>query len=281
MKKLLAIGIILLLIGLVFTPCINANIGKDDEFVNITINACGIEGIKSENVKVSQDNADEIIRLFKSIEKQLENSSSQGMAEKIFNEAVIELDKLGVLPRGLSIEDAQRLVTGNHRYNKLMEFFNGIQERQRIPLDKNENFFCLMAGRVIGNVFFSGLLNEVITWAFSWIPVLTGPIFLVFGLSFAVLYLVTQLIFMRNPICIGRYIYLGLYERTYGTIASFGLNGLKVWNNNLTGLIPHWFLEYVGAVGFTGLQFEIFLNESYDFLYLFLGFALKVKIKED
>jgi hypothetical protein len=83
---------------------------------------------------------------------------------------------------------------------------------------------------------------------------------------------------MINPICVGRYIYFFEAEKPHGIVASFGLNGLKVWNGNLTGLIPHWLFQ-VGAVGFVGLKLQL-PNNNDVMLSLFLGFSPWVKIKE-
>jgi len=70
MKKLLAVGVIVLFIGLAIAPSINANISKafvDSELVEITTEVCGINGVTPNTVSLSKEDAEEVEALFDSL----------------------------------------------------------------------------------------------------------------------------------------------------------------------------------------------------------------------
>ena len=116
MKKLLVFGVIVLFLGVAIAPSINANISKasvDSELVEITTEVCGLNGGK-QTVELTQEEAAEVEALFDSIRERLNNTETREEAEQIFKEAVVELDKYGLLG-GLSVKQAQRLAIGSYR----------------------------------------------------------------------------------------------------------------------------------------------------------------------
>lgn len=138
MKKKVTIAVILLFISFAFSPSIHANISKD--VVEFTTEICGLDGGK-QTVELTQVEAEEVDALFKSIRERLNETETREEAEEIFKEAVVELDKYGLLG-GLSIKHAQRLVTGGYRYKGFIKFV----ERLRIikPLSYRANLLCLV-----------------------------------------------------------------------------------------------------------------------------------------
>ncbi|UCD14586.1 MAG: hypothetical protein JSW60_03985, partial [Thermoplasmatales archaeon] len=111
MKKYLSVAVILLFIGVAFAPSINANISK--EMIEFTTEVCGLNGGK-QTVKLTQEEADEVGSLFDSIRERLNETETREETEEVFKEAVVELDKYGLLG-GLSVKHAQRLVTGGYK----------------------------------------------------------------------------------------------------------------------------------------------------------------------
>ncbi len=281
-KNGLIVGVILLFIGVgiqpafAIAPNINANISK--EMVEITTEICGLNGNK-QTVKLSREDADEIILLFTSIEEQLNNTNSVEEAVEIFDKAILELDRFGVLPTGMSVKEMQKLVTGRYKNPIMMMVFDEIKSIQQQPFDNDENFLCLIAGTLLGGTLFLSLWNDLFYKAIISVAVYFSFILFELIFLFIPIILVTAMIDIINPICMGRYIYFSESEKPQGIVASFGLNGLKVWRNKLTGLIYHWFLQYVGTVGFVGLKLQL-LNYKDVTLSLFLGFSPWVKIKE-
>jgi len=280
MKKYLAVAVILLFIGLAVAPSINANISKE-ALVEFTTEVCGLDGRK-QTVKLTQKEIEELIQLFGSIEERLNNSDSMDEAVEIFDEAILELDRFGVLPNDMSVKDVQRVVTGRFKNPITMKVFEGIQDRLRQTFDVKGNRFCLISGVIEGwTLFFFNLLTNFLIMDF--IIILTA----IYGLGGIILWLALSPIIIiplaidaLNPICLYRII---RSERACsGKIVTFGLNGLKIWQNKMIGAIYHWFFEDTypaWAIGFTGLKLQLPYAPE-DVLNLFLGFAYWVKIEE-
>jgi len=146
-KKGVAVAVILLFIGLAFAPSINANISKasvDSELVEITTEVCGLNGGKH-TVSLTREDAEEVDALFNSISERLNATESREEAEEIFNEAVVELDKYGLLG-SLSVEQAQKLVIGDYQNQMVRRKKDGLHGRYQSNLNKKENFDCLIIG---------------------------------------------------------------------------------------------------------------------------------------
>ncbi|EMR75079.1 hypothetical protein MBGDF03_00859 [Thermoplasmatales archaeon SCGC AB-540-F20] len=122
-KKGSVLAVILLFIGVAFAPSINANVSKasiDSELVEITTEVCGINGVTPNTVLLSKEDAEEVEKLIDDIERRLDDVETREETEKIFNEAVVELDKYGLLG-GLSVKQAQKLVTGGYQNRRAMK----------------------------------------------------------------------------------------------------------------------------------------------------------------
>jgi hypothetical protein len=127
MKKLLVVGVIGLFLGLAITPSINANVNKESELIEITTEVCGLGGGKH-TIQLTKEEAEEVDRIFVNIRNKLNTTDSREDAEKIFKDAVVELDAYGLLG-GLSVKQAQRLVTGGLKNKKMMKIFENIYNK--------------------------------------------------------------------------------------------------------------------------------------------------------
>jgi len=149
-KKGLVVAVIILFIGLAFAPSINANISKtsiDSELVEITVEVSGIDGVKPHTVSLTKEDADEVEK--DDIERRLDNVETREETVEIFNEAVVELDKYGLLG-GLSVKQVQRLVSKinlNLRFGKLVEEYFGSEKEE----NDTSNRLCLVATKVQGS----------------------------------------------------------------------------------------------------------------------------------
>ncbi len=279
MKKYLAVGVIFLFIGLAVAPSINANVSKE-ALVEFTTEVCGLNGEK-QTVKLTQEEAEEVEDLFKSIRERLNATESREEAEEIFKEAVVELDKYGLLG-GLSIQQAQRIVS----------FYNANQRQNtESEVSDNENAFCLIFGGVtrayfIGPIPLFGIyVNEKIEYE-------RPPLFLLLCLCLFFLNVVGFPILF--PIRLGSSIGIGYFDNFWmdggpsgwgshpskGWIQTFGINGTKKWNGELIGeldWIPAflWIDILIGVKGFFGLRI-IIREKTY-----FFGVARKVNINYD
>ena len=125
MRQGLAVAVILLFIGVAFAPSINSSIIKD-ELVEFDVEFCGLG--KKHTVKLTKQEAEEVELLFDEIRTKLDNVESRDEAEIIFKEAVVELDKYGLLG-GLSVKQIQKLILGNYQNLGIQEFIDKIYEK--------------------------------------------------------------------------------------------------------------------------------------------------------
>lgn len=116
--KYFTFGIILLFIGISLAPSINFNIIKasnDNDFIEVITQTCGIKGFGDTTVKLTREQYVEVEMLFDYIETKLQTAKTQEEALPIHSFALRELDRYGLLPRGMSVEHAQKLVTDSYK----------------------------------------------------------------------------------------------------------------------------------------------------------------------
>lgn len=144
MKKILAVSVILLFIGVAVAPSINFTVVKasdDNDLVEVTTQACGIKGYGNTTVKLTREQANEIDLLFESINSKLNNVTSREESICIYQNAIIELDKYDLLPQGMTSEQALHLIKGVNQ-NTIERLLNN---RQQEIFPKCVNVFCLLS----------------------------------------------------------------------------------------------------------------------------------------
>jgi hypothetical protein len=307
MKKLFVVGVIGLFLGLACAPSLNAGVSKESEQVEFTTEICGLNGGK-QVVKLTQQQAIEVEELFDLIRERLNATESREEAEEIFKEAVVDLDKYGLLG-GLSVKQAQRLVIGDYQNSKgeilLQEIYN-----KKLIVDNKSNFLCLLSGEsdlttIIGPITLGILFNMIFLfsryvaisnflWNVSYLlferfgaerlwEIITSPLGSIGFISLMtreLFWLVTCYITNVFPFKIGSIITFGWPDINFvepsgpphpaeGELVTFGLAGKKVWNGEFFGDIFY----YVGAIGFTGIKI---IKELKDLSYI--GSALWIKL---
>jgi hypothetical protein len=306
MKKLISVVVFLLSIGLAFAPSINANVGKE-ELVEFTTEVCGLN-VGKQTVKLTQQQADEVEALFDSIREKLNNTESRQEAEEIFKNAVVELDKYGLLC-GLSVRQAQRLVTGGYQNQKAIKVLE--QLNCRFPVDDNSNFQCSIVGKTIYNTEFFGPVitlrrliwirvynflvqgyNKLDSQGYEELAKIVGTLAVISQFIPMGMIILSWFLYQIIPISFGHTIGLGVsygtfhpYSKEYspaeGWVHTNGKNGVKQWDEKLFGdigfEIPHIiYTYYPGIIGFTGIKIGSGYPPQYKFL--FFGFALFVNI---
>ena len=99
MKKLLVFGVIVLFLGVVIAPSINANISKasvDSELVEFTTEICGLDGGKH-TVQLTQCQIKQLDKLFDGIREQLNKAETREDFIESFNRAIQVFKKEGYL----------------------------------------------------------------------------------------------------------------------------------------------------------------------------------------
>lgn len=122
-----SIGIILLFIGIAFAPSVNFNIAKasiDDDFVEVTSEAYGIKDFGTTTVKLTRQQYRNLEQYLVDFRERLNQTTTREEAISNFNEAVMELNKYDLLPKGMSVEQAQKLVMGDYSNKKYINLKN-------------------------------------------------------------------------------------------------------------------------------------------------------------
>ena len=232
----------------------------DNDLVEVTTQACGIQGYGNTTVKLTRQQYNDLEQYLVEFKARLNQTTTREEAIPLFKEAVVELDKYGLLPKGMSVEKAQRLISG-WEYN---EFESVLNKRQREVYNLSENVLCLLflSGTknmshypdvffgVVGPLYLFTLLTFILicpspySFFYSHFPKLCN---MIFGTLF---YLNDKipLRFLANVIVLGD-----------GDCSSIGFNGIVHSNNH------DYFIQ-----GFAGLTLRLSIDEVF-----VLGFARK------
>ncbi|MCX6670646.1 MAG: hypothetical protein NTX92_01830 [Euryarchaeota archaeon] len=150
----MAIGIILLFVGVTLAPTININTVKastEDDLVEVTTQSCGIQGYGNTTVKLTREQYQNLEQYLVEFRARLNQTSTREEAVPIFKEAVVELDKYGLLPKGMSINRACRLLM-----NLNTQRFKVVNS---LELDPEANYLCLVSGLTTETAAFGPLNN--------------------------------------------------------------------------------------------------------------------------
>jgi len=267
MNKKILIGSILavVLLTLVSFSSVVGKVSSDEELVEFDVEFSGLG--KKHTVSLTRQEADEVELLFDDIEQRLSDLDSREEAELIFKDAIVELNKYGLLG-GLSVKQAQNLVTDKYQDSKGKKLLEKYYSKNQGSQDVNGNLLCLIAGKTSGTAFFSiffkffGFIQKMIFDDYS--NPLIIPVF------------ITLMISIYSPFVIGADIVF--LPNAEGWVFSIGLSGVKFWNGLLKGMLPEGIhYDNKAIVGFNG--FKIFTDYP-DLSYFYLGTALKVDIEE-
>jgi len=171
-KKTLVFGIFVLFIGIAVVPGITAQIYVTnnnsletyaEELIECPIEIYGIEGLLKYTVMLTQQQIDELDVLFNNIKADLNNVETEEATITIFNNAIVSLDELGLLPADMSVEEVQQLIVNCN--------VNAGELNLQYVEDK-ENFDCYILGRT-SNTYFKGKEGDIAFGLYYWMY-LTG-----------------------------------------------------------------------------------------------------------
>jgi hypothetical protein len=282
MKKnsLTIIGISILFLGLAIAPSINANVSKEGELIEIITEIYGPGG-GMQTVHLTKEEAEEVDKIFDTIRLRINESSSREEVNRIFKEAVVELDRYGLLG-GLSVKQAQRLVVSTWILPVEQRMIDAIYHKLTGSSNDFDNAYCQIFGRITNALYFAYWVGMYkLIWAkvrgYQWIPAFL-PCFL--GANFRRIS-----IKRASLIAIGSTRYGDYYREYYpsmGRIWTNGTEGVKQWNGFLKG--GYFELTYAAdfaswsQVGHIGVKIFRGLNFVKNDVTRFFGFAKEVKI---
>jgi hypothetical protein len=310
MKKLIAIGIIFLFVGVAVTPSINSSIVKtstDNDLIEVTSQACGIQGFGNTTVKLTKEQYQNLEQYLVEFRIQLNQTTTKEDAIPIFKDAVVELNKYKLLPKGMSVERTQKLVIGEYQSSVLARRINKMFSSYDGNYDDDENYFCLIAGHTTvtitrgpiltlvslsANHFYRSLQDWLIEhynrFTMLFIYVVTSfliPFFISLEIANSlsnlcpIMFLSTVGISCWSPMGPGGIAMPWFYPAT-GWLYSNGLNGLKSWSGYISGNLSNDTIDfgiyefYPGILGFSGIKITLPFGNSF-----YLGAALEVKIE--
>jgi len=269
-KKELVLSVILLFISVAVAPSINRSIvtaSQEDEFIEVTTQACGIKEYENTTVKLTREQYQDLEQYLVEFRIKLNQTSTREEAVPIFKEAVMELDTYGLLPKGMSVEQAQELVAVSFS-NHMPEIFS--KRMAKILQESNKNVFCLVSGEINGSVsiypflnvlgFLGAVLNDI-----SFMPKLLLFMYLAYKQDlwfpnvikilyyfceflsvpfdlFESLILQCMIVSDAGPQSVRNIVGIGIYQKyeegyqgSTGWLTSYGLFGKKAWNGTLFG----------------------------------------------
>ena len=303
LRKSLAVAVILLFIGVALAPSINANVVKDD-FVEFDVEFCGLG--KKHTISLTQQEADEVELLFDEIEQRLSQVETREEAEMIFNDAIVELDKYGFIGE-LSVEQAQRLVTGEYQNTNIIKLLERRYKYIGKDVEEDENILCLVSGETTYTMSFGPFMTSFFAISYIFMKTLirlmdifnSGLLNDYLGLLFIVSYGLLAGIslsyyglmqYYPYNIVIGHSISYGASDYWNGDFNSYpskgwintiGLKGVKKWNGTFYGQLSRllqvsFYGLYCGITGFTGIRTALSFGDN--FSTFIMGSALRVKL---
>jgi hypothetical protein len=315
-RKCLAVGIILLFLGVSVAPSINQSVVKasqNDNLIEVTTQPCGIKGYGDTTVKLTREQYQNLEQYLVDFRARLNETSTREEAVPIFKDAVVELDRYGLLPKGMSVKKAQQIVIGLYQDDNdgqpLKKIRNILQENSS---DLIKNYFCLIVGRTNTTEYWNIIKWTIglITGSISTIGDLFVAIYFILDLFsyffpdvFPHLFQLLEIIFGSIGIFfykIGIFLFDYLYSKYWefldwqpfllggnicfyggvGWVFTNGLNGIQKINGTLYGQIPY-LIKDIGIYSiapqaikhFVGLKIHDYINGDF-----FIGSALRVKI---
>ncbi len=297
--KVVTVGIIFLIVSIIYAPCITINMAKasnDNDLVKVITQAYDISGDYTYTVLVTQQQLLEIQQLLDELKNRLSSAESMEETQQIFNETIVSLSSYNLLPRGMNIEQAKRLVNNVNQklitnYQKISSIFQADTKTGMI-----QNSCCYIAGNT-SNTHFTKLAKRITHRLVAFMDYTTGNAPLVkvataFWFVFSQLSKITQTILYQNGSHYGVCIYFGNYHYypypnwlspAQGWISTNGINGKQnisgsFWGQKMTSgwqQQDDWYMNHTwrGCMGFTGLITYIGSDSAY-----YLGSALQVQV---
>ena len=267
LKKGVAVAIILLFLGVAVVPSISiVKTATDNDLAEVTIEAYGIKGFGNHTVKLTKQQNQNLEQYLLDFRERLNTTTTREEAVPLFKEAVVELNKYGLLPKGMSVEHAQRLVTGYYQNsNMLRKIQNDVQSIAKIKQKQNlnpnmKNEFCVLfaAATKIPDYLPSPFIIPL--GLLIVLGIVPSLLFSLIGAEDLAKLLadIGLLFWVLNPF---RFINFVLFMGYDIDLRSVGLKGLVNENFGSDGLF----------IGYTGLLLYPLSDKTY-----FLGFALSV-----
>jgi hypothetical protein len=141
-KKGLVVGIIILFVGVTIASGFSLRIEKSSNFevkasngelVKFPVYICRPNGIEDYEVCITQQQVEELDNLIYDFKQKLKYIETLEETSILFNDTILSLYELGVIPNEISIDEAQQLVTGE-LYNLKSQAITEMKHTQSINM---------------------------------------------------------------------------------------------------------------------------------------------------
>ncbi len=265
--KSFTIGITVLFIEIAFSPALQPTIEafETTEYADVTAEPCGIEGFGPTAVHLSAQEYQDLERYLDEFNARLNKTTSETEVSSLFKEAVAELHKFHLLPNGMSVTQAQTLVSAPFQTRKVLQ--KSSSEYGATSSDNLTNVLCLVAGSsnrtsIVGPLFWlwynctEGRLKYYID-ILPWGLYMLAQFILFWSFWGIFLFDVFAPVILLGTVMV---------QRGHGSLFTLGLNGKTQHEGYLDGTIN----------GFTGIK--LLLNWKRGNEYFYLGSALTVNM---
>jgi hypothetical protein len=243
---------------------------------------------------LTKEQLKELKNSISNIENQLNSTDNQIEKEKIYNDAIETFNSFGLLPDDVSINHAQKLVTGKVQNPKIVKSIEKWYSKHKGTTESDENFLCSITGNLDLAFFMGPLGQRILKIGDKIVDMVDNHYYLAIFLDllfapFYLLYIPIAIFWIGFPYCVGCEVGIGFIQATpmgnekspsRGYINTDGLNGSKNWDGRLWGKIPRskiinfYFISYPGVLGFTGVRIGYCASSH------FVGSALWARVKK-
>lgn len=303
-RKGLTVGIILVFVSVAVFSNINISAVKasnDNDLVEVTTQTYSTTKDTLNTVQLTKQQVRDLRVLFDDLKIRLSTAASMEETQMIFNDAIVSLNRYNLLPVGMSIEQAKRVVTGRIQNQKAGPVLQNINARLFGTSDAREihNALCYVAGNT-SNTHFAKLAKRITHRLIAIMDYSSGnaPVVKIATALWVVcnqLSKIAQWMVKQNGHHAGVSIYFGNYHYypypnwlypARGWLSTSGINGKQnitgsFWGQKVTsGWQPQddWYMNHtwMGCAGFTGLITYVGPDSAY-----YLGSALQVNVGPD
>jgi hypothetical protein len=300
----LVVGIVILFIGVTIAPSINFNVVKasdDNDLVEVTTQACGSTASKIHTVQLTKRQVRAIRQIFDELKSRLSTAKSMQETQQIFNDTIVSLNRYNLLPNGVNIGQAKRLVTSAVQNQRVMTLLRKISTKFQADAKAGtiQNQLCYIAGNT-SNTHFAKPVTKLTMHLYDIMDYSSGNHILVeistaLWIIFNPFSTLSQMILKRQGNHCGVSIFFGNFKYypypnwfypAQGWISTDGISGKQnlsgsFWGQKITsGWQPQddWCMNYTwrGCTGFTGLITYVGTDSAY-----YLGSALHVNVGSD
>jgi hypothetical protein len=296
-RKGLVFTVILLFLSVGIKPAIANDISYD--FDNSELGEIVIQFYESDKtyihkVMLTQEQLIELENVIYDFKNQLRSVDDTVDTETIYKNVIVSLEELGLFPDDISIDYAQRIVTGKEQNIMIIKALEKLYNNKHKAIEENENLFCLISGETT-NTFFTGivpfsihlhcilfssryfrfyfLLKDYNYELWKWWASIFDEISIRLVAFRMIIWYIIAGILNLFPLKIGTIIHYGGYGGNYrvpqevpaeGWICTNGLLGKKNWSGSFYGNVN----------GFTGIKIIKGFFDRY-----YIGSALRIRIE--